>query len=48
MRPDGRKPCIMHTEASMGKEKQEPPYCQETTYFGVISVLEADKERWER
>ena len=29
----------------MDKEKQEPPDCQETTHFGVISVLETDKRK---
>ena len=29
-------------------EEQKPPDLQETTYFGLISVLEADKERWEK
>lgn len=30
------------------KEKPEPPDQQETTPFGVISALEADKDRWEK
>ena len=30
------------------KEKQEPPESKETTHFGALSVLEADKERWEK
>ena len=29
------------------KERQELPDYQETMYLGVISVLEANKERWE-
>ena len=35
----------MKTAESTGKEKQESPGWQETTHFGVISVLEADKGR---
>ena len=34
MGPGGRKPCIMQTAGY--KEKQEPPDCQEATYFGLI------------